>query len=313
MSDFSASALLRLVPLGLKRQGIDMPVQAPPRGAHMPVDDKRRLLDAIATSHGESALVRLGEGILDAPDEPVLTAMSLASDPHDLLARWQRLERYVHSKHRVRIERRTAEGMRLHHVSLRGAAAPLRNEDLLVFGLLIGLLEWVGTRALKARFSGERNWRYQHRSWQTATWPEQTGCWELAWSDQDPLLPETAAVDTRARHPVPFDCVGEARNRLALDPARPWTVKALATEMHVAARSLQRSLARHHSSFSSLLANVRATSAAHALTTTAQPLAQIGYACGYADQAHFGRDFKRHTALTPAQYRAEFSGSTQNA
>ena len=36
--------------------------------------------------------------------------------------------------------------------------------------------------------------------------------------------------------------------------------------------------------------------------------AEVGYMCGFADQAHFTRQFKRHTAMTPALYRSEFAG-----
>ncbi|MEZ5738280.1 MAG: hypothetical protein R3E68_01650 [Burkholderiaceae bacterium] len=95
---------------GCGRQGIGLPVKPAPRAAHIAIDVKRRLLDTIATTYGEHTLVRLGEGIHDSPDEPILAALSLARDPQDLIARWQRLERYVHSKHRVRIEQADAEG-----------------------------------------------------------------------------------------------------------------------------------------------------------------------------------------------------------
>jgi len=46
---------------------------------------------------------------------------------------------------------------------------------------------------------------------------------------------------------------------------------------------------------------------AQLLTGSPASPAEIGYACGFADQAHFTREFKRRTALTPALYRAEFS------
>jgi AraC-like DNA-binding protein len=40
------------------------------------------------------------------------------------------------------------------------------------------------------------------------------------------------------------------------------------------------------------------------------PAAQVGYLCGFADQAHFTRSFKRFTAMTPVVYRAQFGGMT---
>jgi len=101
MNDFAAAAMLRLIGLGLKRQGIAWPAPAPAaaRGAHVPLGDKRRLLDALLQQHGAEALLRIGEGVRDASDEPALVALTLARDPADLVARWQRLERFIHSRH----------------------------------------------------------------------------------------------------------------------------------------------------------------------------------------------------------------------
>jgi AraC-like DNA-binding protein len=38
-----------------------------------------------------------------------------------------------------------------------------------------------------------------------------------------------------------------------------------------------------------------------------EPLALAGFASGYADQAHFTREFKKRTALTPARYARAFA------
>ncbi|HEY0855564.1 MAG TPA: helix-turn-helix domain-containing protein, partial [Albitalea sp.] len=51
---------------------------------------------------------------------------------------------------------------------------------------------------------------------------------------------------------------------------------------------------------------------ARLLVQTQQPPAQIAYFCGFADQGHFNREFKRLSALTPGQYRHEFA-ATQKA
>jgi AraC-like DNA-binding protein len=36
-------------------------------------------------------------------------------------------------------------------------------------------------------------------------------------------------------------------------------------------------------------------------------MSEIGYLCGFSDQAHFTREMKGMTAITPAQYREQFS------
>lgn len=307
MDDFSAAAIARLIPLGLKRLGITMPLRAAPQSAHMALGDKRQMLRTIAAAHGEAVLAQLGQGVLDASDEPALSALSAARSPHDLVSRWQRLERYVHSRHRVRIEETGDTRIVLRHVSVQQGPAPHRFEDLMILGLLIGLLELTGAPGLRARVHGELRWRYNHGTWAPRPWPQELGLWEIQWANvvlsAKEATPETIAETTQN------DCAGLARQALSRDIAYAWSIDALALELNIAVRSLQRKLAAQQSSFSAQLAQARAAHAAQLLATTAQSPAQIGYACGYADQAHFGREFKRHTALTPLQYRAEFSAN----
>ena len=77
--------------------------------------------------------------------------------------------------------------------------------------------------------------------------------------------------------------------------------------MHCSARSLQRHLAAHDSGFGVLLRQVRLARSARLLAETPQSPAQIGYVCGFSDQAHFTREFKRHSAVTPVRFRQQFA------
>jgi len=68
---------------------------------------KRSLLAAAAERAGLVPLLEVGRG-LDAlrrelPDDPVLAALLAAADPVDAVRRWQRLERCVHSRHRLEL------------------------------------------------------------------------------------------------------------------------------------------------------------------------------------------------------------------
>lgn len=51
---------------------------------------------------------------------------------------------------------------------------------------------------------------------------------------------------------------------------------------------------------------LRVEFASRELSASDTPLAAIGSAAGFSDQSHFSRTFKRHTGLTPAEFRAEF-------
>lgn len=280
-ADFAAAAMLRLVARGLAREGLRMP--APVRGdARVPLADKRTLLLALEAAHGRAMLLRLGQAVVDAPDEPTLTALTAAREPADLVARWQRLERYVHSRHRVRVLHTAPGHLRLAHVSLQPAEPPLPAEDLLVWGLLIGLLQRLGTAGLVADVDlhapAEMALRWTPSPWSAAAPP--------------------------GSHAATLSAV---QATLSADPAAPWTLARLARQLNLAPRSLQRRLAAAGSSFSAQWMQVRLAASARLLVDGTVSTVEIGYRCGFADQAHFTRSFRRHTALTPARYRAEFA------
>jgi len=96
----------------------------------------------------------------------------------------------------------------------------------------------------------------------------------------------------------------------ALLPAlmQPPRLAVLAAQLGQPARSFQRALASAGLSYTRLLAETRRRAAAWWLLYSAVPLAEVGFIAGYADQAHFTRDFQRHVGLTPARYRLEFAG-----
>ena len=56
------------------------------------------------------------------------------------------------------------------------------------------------------------------------------------------------------------------------------------------------------------LRRLRMQTACQLLVSTRSPLAQVADRCGFADQSHFNRDFKRMTGMTPRAYRLEFVG-----
>ena len=63
-----------------------------------------------------------------------------------------------------------------------------------------------------------------------------------------------------------------------------------------------------HVSPQQYLRRMRVRLACHALVYSHQALAQIAGACGFCDQSHFTREFRRETGLTPGQYRQRYSG-----
>ncbi len=301
MKDFSTAAIIRLIEMGLKRQGIAMPQKVDARGPHVALRDKRELISALPDRYGALCLLRIGEVLGEVPDEPILIAMKLAHDPHDLLERWQRLERYAHSRHRTIVQQSGSGYLALRHISCKDGSPPLPSENLLIAGVLTGFLELIGTHGLTVRVGNDCGQTYSNGKWSGNRLATDAADWVFSWN---------AGPRQSTRQPLGTqheNWLAAVRARLEADPGRRWSVDFLAASLDMSPRSLQRMLRREGSGFSQILGGVRLARSAELLAETNYSPAEIGYACGYSDQAHFTRSFKRHTALTPIAFRKNFT------
>lgn len=276
----------------LADDGVTVGAAAAVGGAHVPLAVKRELLGGVAAEHGLLVLLRAGAAVLRERSDPLLAALCAASGPGDLLDRWARLERFAHSRHRVAVRETGVDLVRADHVGPRGEP-PQPAEDALILGLLTGLMGAAGARGLTVTAGGHTV--YADGAFREP--PPDLARWCFTWS----------AVESRpVAVPEGADLAGRARQLLADDPARRWTLRDVAAGVGVPARSLQRRL-QHERGFTGMLAGVRAEAAAGLLRAGPLPLGVIGFTCGYADQPHFTREFRRRTAMTPGQYRAAFA------
>ena len=86
--------------------------------------------------------------------------------------------------------------------------------------------------------------------------------------------------------------------------ARPLTLQMLAAEAGMSVTHFRRRFADIlHITPARYLATIRINAAIRLLTSTNKLLAEIAHECGFYDQSHFIRTFKRLRRQTPAQYR----------
>jgi AraC family L-rhamnose operon transcriptional activator RhaR len=142
-----------------------------------------------------------------------------------------------------------------------------------------------------------------------APWPHQVAhlllLLRLLGCELDPA--QVAEAERLARTP---SVVADALRLLAADLARPWRAEELAAAVAVSpahfSRIFHRAVGRPPMAH---LAVLRAEAAAGRLLSTADPVADVGAAVGWADPNYFARRFRARFGMSPSAYRARRSGS----
>lgn len=301
MSDFASAAMIRLMVRGMAQLGIAPPTANPPGGSTVELDVKRALVAHALRERGPGALVQLGQALHGIRSDPVLTMLVRVASPRQVMSRFHRLARYVHSRHRVVVEDSTEHSMRMRHVSLVEGEPPMPAEDLVVLGALIGFLEVAGCGIVTAHFDHGCMAFPDSGAVDAAFRTGNTDRWTIEWKS---FAPAAAA-------PMPEPELGlDDSPPLVCKVARCYaadtdtTLAAAAEKLGMSTRTLQRRLREAGSDFRAITGDVRNRMAAWWLLETDHSIAEIGFLCGYSDQAHFTRDFKHRNGPTPNAYRA---------
>ncbi len=325
--DFASAAMVRLLVRAMAAQGLALPPGLPApsalAGSHVPLDCKRSLVQAALAQGGPALLLHLARQVHLLQGDPLHRALMGAGDVPGLLARWQRLERYVHSHHQVSVLAQGPHSIHLHHHARSGVSgAPQPPESLAVLGVLLGTCEALGVPGLAVHLGDGSAVALPLCT--TADGPplapllatavaqghasHWTLCWQPAAGTRLPSAQEHPNPQATLCDALPWPPLAHHIARRVLhDPAGEHPVHALAESLGQARRTLQRKLAAHGLSCRSIATEARTRTAAQWLLDTPHGIAEIGFACGFADQPHFTREFARHVGMTPARYRQAFT------
>jgi AraC-like DNA-binding protein len=303
--------MVRVLAQGMRELGLDPGDSAADGGeARVQLGLKQDLVRSAVVQGGLACLPLLGRGLHRLTHEPTHQALAAARSARDLFQRWQRLERYIHSRHRCVIEACDDSQARLRHVSLTPGQAPSAAEDLVVAGVLAALLEAIGLHGVELRLGTTRALpAADPRSIDTAVAAGATGLWHFRWTGAQPDARRSRSappVLEPGADPAWPETVRATYLRLAADLARPLRVPDIAADLGMPARSLQRRLGEAGLSYSRLLAQARCRTGAWRLIHTADPIAEVGFLSGFSDQPHFTREMQRRVGMPPAAYRAAF-------
>ncbi|WP_079408250.1 helix-turn-helix transcriptional regulator [Streptomyces sp. 3211] len=298
MDDFASSTLVAAVQRALADDGI-VAVAPSADGALLAFEAKRRFLAGVVERYGLLPLLRVGLVVPRMASDPAVSALLGASGPWELLERWQRLERFTHSRHRVIVREAGERFLVAEHVG-PSSAPPEPAENVLVMGLVTVLLTMTGARGVTVTVGrDDRLVVFDHGVFiGPPPASVDSALWRFAWSYTAPSV-RAGGVSTGS------DVVSRGRRLLAGNLARRWSLQELAADLGTSARSLQRRL-QGVGGFRGLLCAVRTEVAADLLINSRYAVSIVGFVCGYADQPHFTREFKRRTAVTPAAYRQAF-------
>lgn len=273
-----------------------------------PTGDKATLLRAVFQREGAAAVSMVGRlALLRVPSTPVWAALAAGPTGGDVLARWQRLERFGHTRHRTRRLREDASSVLLEHYALDGGPIdPLH--DLFIWGALVGLLERSGFTGVGLTlrdgpfpiyprapgFAAQDALRDSHRA--ILTWSSRA-----SGGVSSAALGETLAVSRKE----PSSAASLRQRVVAVferDLLRLWRLREVARALGVSTRTLQRELTTEGACFSELLQRTRVVAAQRLLSLGAASITEVAFATGFSDLAHFSRCFRRHMEIPPSAY-----------
>jgi AraC-like DNA-binding protein len=287
-----------------------------------------RLIERAASLVGDASYgLRLGAS-RDTRDRGLLGFLLLNSPTlMDGMTNLQRYSRVVGEGENLEIERNGA------HVVLRfreadPALRALRhNSDFIAASVVRGCRDLTRQviSPIRAEFIGEEPSA-------KVEYADILGCpirfgaeWDaLVYSEETTRLPAKGADDKLLRvlelacqkiiGPTPEmqDLVHEVR-RLIVErlPRGSANIDAIADELNMGSKTLERRLAERSQSFSALLDATRYNAAKHYLEETDMRLSQVAYMAGYTEPAALVRAFKRWTGATPMQFRDATGRSTR--
>lgn len=280
--------------------------------ATVPLDLKREVVQSAVEQAGFAVLPLLGRGLHELAMEPTHLALTAGRSATSLLVRWQRLERYIHSKHRIQWQGLTPTSARVIHTHKDNGSAPLAAEDLVVCGVLCALLEANGLHAIKAT-AADMELYPNPDSTQVLQCVQQcqTHTWLLTWQDTEEMGLDLSLPISWAQVAPPTwsqfaFAVGDHVARCLPELV---SVDVAAAALGMPRRTFQRTLAAESLSYQRIQSEVRFRLAGWYLLESEMAIAEIGFVCGYSDQAHLTREFNRRMGVPPARYRDLFSST----
>jgi len=309
--DFASAAMVRVLARGMHALGMKLPITVGQLyEATVPLNFKRAVVQSALEQGGLVCLPLLGRGLHELAMEPTHLALTAGRNASALWVRWQRLERYIHSRHRIEVVDSSDIAAKVMHKPKGQGPSPLPFEDLVVCGVLCALLEANGLQSVRADAAGTELYPNPvAEALENCVRKGETGTWNFKWGKpaQSGSGLDISVSWSQVTPPLWSQLACEVGEMIARQLPHPLPLDQAAASLGLARRSFQRALAAEGLSYTQLVAEVRFRLAGWYLLHGDISMAEVGFVCGYADQAHLTREFNRRVGVPPARYRDLFS------
>ena len=283
-------------------------------GHRLTVASQTQLLSELGRMVGPTGLLDMSKGMSIATvglAQQVLLVTLNSSTLFSALARLVSLGAHLHPTHRIALQQHDNGVSALHH-AIRGPK-PTAEETIFVFGLHLMIARLYGSDGLRGGLIDRQGHPLSDTDLQKIRSQDlNLSGWRLTWSASstrspiaildDALLSSVQGIDIRPPT-LGHTLAGIVTRLIESDLQCRWTVKAIANEVVMSSRSLQRAISAEDTSVRTLIHGARLSAAVRHLSSSDLQLEDIAWLCGYASASHLGNTVKRSRGTTPSQLR----------
>ena len=269
---------------------------------------QNELFEQSLNAFGAESLVSASQMMVKDKNSLLLYLLTSVSSPRESIERLIRLKKYLHSLAQMKMIRETTNSIMVCH--FYQGAKPHPGEHLFTFGSVTTLLSAVGCSGVSARWTALADPTLLKHSVVQKDNPVQKGdtTWEYCWKDFAIRPVEFEGLDEMllsGMEPIrgKETLTATVERVFKRDLSRKWTLPDLSEQLSLPVRTLQRKLKAENQTFTTLMRSLRIEGAKTLLTRTTDSITEIGFSLGYADNAHFTREFKAVVGSPPTEYR----------
>lgn len=276
---------------------------------HIPRALQIQLFDKVLKDFGPEVLENSAGILAKNPKSPILFVFLNVETPLQAVEKMIRLKKYLHTLAEMEILHQDPHKITVRHFFNQGVPHP--GEHLYAFGAMKNILETAGCLGLIGEKETEKEGDISttakgvSRNQDGITGQE---IWSFSWSSFTPNYRFMEGLDEILTRELPVlnemnSYSQRVKSILWHNFSERWPLDQIAEKLGYSTRSLQHYLKQEGTRYSLILSELREERARQLLSQTKSSITEIGFFLGFADTAHFSREFKAKTGMTPSDFR----------